>query len=130
MNRAPYGALAGVESAVRKLWHSRADEPDPLPDPGEWGPLWVDNSRLDDRITGQQLIAQIGRVLTSRELRVVTLRLEGLTLREVGAELAVTASRVREIEAKALRKLRVWCHCTPSLGLAAPTSRAVATTFA
>lgn len=130
MNRIPYGTLVGVDSAVRKLWHSRGEEPAPLPDPGEWGPLWTDNSRIDARITGQQLLAQIGHVLTAREHQVLELRLEGLTLREAGAQVGVTGSRIREIEAKALRKLRTWCERTPSLGFARPKGRAAATACA
>ena len=44
--------------------------------------------------------------LTERERNVVTKRSEGWTLKAIGAELGVQAERVRQIEAKALRKLR------------------------
>ncbi|MFA5698040.1 MAG: DNA-directed RNA polymerase subunit alpha C-terminal domain-containing protein [Candidatus Izemoplasmatales bacterium] len=45
--------------------------------------------------------------LTEREIRIVTKRLiEGLTLESVGIQEGVTRDRIRQIEAKALRKLR------------------------
>lgn len=43
--------------------------------------------------------------LKDREKRVLTLRLHKKTLKEVGEEIGVTRERVRQIEAKALRKL-------------------------
>ena len=59
--------------------------------------------------------------LTAREQRVLTLRfgLDGgdegrqRTLEEVGASFNVTRERIRQIEAKALRKLRVASHWDP-----------------
>jgi RNA polymerase primary sigma factor len=55
--------------------------------------------------------AQVLRTLTLREEKIVKMRF-GLedgsehTLEEVGLEFAVTRERIRQIEAKALRKLR------------------------
>jgi RNA polymerase primary sigma factor len=45
-------------------------------------------------------------VLTPREQRVLNLRAEHQTLAEVAATLGVSKERIRQIEAKALRKLR------------------------
>ena len=75
----------------------------------------------DDRIMGPEEAAayamlqdQIGKLLetlTEREQRVLTLRFglqdgRSRTLEEVGKEFNVTRERIRQIEAKALRKLR------------------------
>ena len=75
----------------------------------------------DDRIMGPEeaaaysmLQSQIGKLLetlTEREQRVLTLRFglqdgRSRTLEEVGKEFNVTRERIRQIEAKALRKLR------------------------
>jgi RNA polymerase primary sigma factor len=56
-------------------------------------------------------VAQVLTTLTPRERRVLELRFglddgRSRTLEEVGRELAVTRERIRQIEAKALRKLR------------------------
>lgn len=115
----PRGTWHDSDTLVRHLWYTRDVEPEPLPDPGEWGPLWTDNSQLDERITGQQLMAQLPGVLRAREMLVLELRLNGETLKEIGWRLDVSPERVRHIEAKALRKLRTWCERTPSLGLQA-----------
>jgi RNA polymerase primary sigma factor len=69
---------------------------------------------MDDAATKIVLRAQVDGVLgtlTPRERRVVELRfgLDGdklYTLSEIGAELGVTRERIRQIETKALRKLR------------------------
>ena len=75
----------------------------------------------DDRIMGpeeaaaysmlQDQIAKLLETLTEREQRVLTLRFglqdgRSRTLEEVGKEFNVTRERIRQIEAKALRKLR------------------------
>jgi RNA polymerase sigma factor (sigma-70 family) len=44
--------------------------------------------------------------LRPRELQAITLRMEGATLEEAGEALGVTRERFRQIEAKALRKMR------------------------
>tara|TARA_B100000405_G_scaffold237571_1_gene171286 strand:- start:159 stop:506 length:348 start_codon:yes stop_codon:yes gene_type:complete len=59
----------------------------------------------------QEQIIQILDSLTDREKRVLELRFglgdgRGRTLEEVGKEFGVTRERIRQIEAKALRKLR------------------------
>ena len=46
------------------------------------------------------------QTLTERERDVITKRSEGCTLKSIAAELGIHAERVRQIEAKALRKLR------------------------
>ena len=69
---------------------------------------------MDEAATRIVLRAQVEGVLgtlTPRERRVVELRfgLDGdklYTLSEIGAELGVTRERIRQIEAKAVRKLQ------------------------
>jgi RNA polymerase primary sigma factor len=69
---------------------------------------------LIDTASKQLLKEQIGMVLselTPREQRVLVLRFgledgRSRTLEEVGLEFSVTRERIRQIEAKALRKLR------------------------
>ena len=71
-------------------------------------------SDLDDQIAATMLKDQLDEVLgtlTDRERRVLDLRYgladgQERTLEEVGQEFEVTRERVRQIEAKALRKLR------------------------
>lgn len=75
-----------------------------------------DHSRLDTetRVTQQLLIKELYNVLgtlTDKERRIIKLRfgLDGnnpQTLEEIGYQFSVTRERIRQIEAKALRKLR------------------------
>lgn len=58
-----------------------------------------------------EIVANILSTLSDRENKVLTLRFgigreKGLTLEEVGQEMGVTRERIRQIESKALRKLR------------------------
>lgn len=65
-----------------------------------------DFSELEARQT-KKLISNALSTLTSREREVIKIRFEDdLTLEEIGARLGVTGTRVLQIEAKALRKLR------------------------
>lgn len=74
----------------------------------------ITESGLDDQVAATMLKDQIDEVLgtlTDRERRVLDLRYgltdgQERTLEEVGQEFEVTRERVRQIEAKALRKLR------------------------
>ena len=67
-----------------------------------------------DAVDSAMLREQIGQVLhtlTERERQVLCMRFglldgEGRTLEEVGKKFNVTRERIRQIEAKALRKLR------------------------
>jgi RNA polymerase primary sigma factor len=67
-----------------------------------------------DAASKQLLKEQLNEILTSlseRERRVLVMRFglndgQGRTLEEVGSEFGVTRERIRQIEAKALRKLR------------------------
>jgi RNA polymerase sigma factor (sigma-70 family) len=57
----------------------------------------------------------IGRIiscLTEREQGIVTARMEGKTLSEVGESYGVNRNRIRQIEAKAMRKMRGFVHRT------------------
>jgi RNA polymerase sigma factor (sigma-70 family) len=44
--------------------------------------------------------------LSEREYRVVELRLTGLSLEDVGKEFGVSRERIRQVEAKGLRKIK------------------------
>ena len=75
-------------------------EDDMIPSPDEMCTMQLLREDLDSVLN----------LLTSREKRVITLRFgfnDGIprTLEEVGKELGVTRERIRQIEAKALRKL-------------------------
>lgn len=68
-----------------------------------------------DELAQKQRVSQINRILTRldhREQQIIIRRFgldhsqEPLTLKEVGAELGVTKERIRQIEARALSKLR------------------------
>ena len=70
-----------------------------------------DMDEVAARIVLKGQVEDVLETLTPRERRVVELRfgLEGdklYTLSEIGAELGVTRERIRQIETKALRKLR------------------------
>jgi RNA polymerase primary sigma factor len=68
-----------------------------------------DDIALDGQVSN--VVGQILSELTAREARVIRLRFgigteDSMTLEEVGKEYGVTRERIRQIEAKALRKLR------------------------
>ena len=78
--------------------------------------LGDDSVCVEDEVVNKEIYSQLGKVLkevlTEREYQVVSKRfgLNGLpvmTLDEVGKELGVTRERIRQIEAKALRRLKV-----------------------
>lgn len=78
--------------------------------------LGDDSVCVEDEVVNKEIYSQLGKVLkevlTEREYQVVSKRfgLNGLpvmTLEEVGKELGLTRERIRQIEAKALRRLKV-----------------------
>lgn len=69
--------------------------------------------RLERSIDTKRLLGVLTGALNEREERVVKmLHMEGKTLREIGAELKVTQERVRQVEAKAMQKMRKRANAT------------------
>lgn len=62
---------------------------------------------IERQILQRKLLANWARNLRPRELKVVALRQQGATLEEVAKEFGVKRQRVRQIEQKAYRKMRV-----------------------
>jgi RNA polymerase primary sigma factor len=61
----------------------------------------------DKRLIQKQAIQQLSQNITERQANILSMRFdEGLTYREIGKELGVTQERVRQIELKALKKMR------------------------
>jgi RNA polymerase sigma factor (sigma-70 family) len=58
----------------------------------------------------QDMVAHLMMELPDRERRVITARMEGDTLAEVGLKIGTQAERVRQIEAKAIRHMRRQAH--------------------
>ena len=66
-----------------------------------------------DRIDEQRQLEQLLHYLTPREMQVVQLYwYEGYSLKEVGKIMGVTVARVQQINAKALRKMKMWAERT------------------
>ncbi len=64
------------------------------------------DSGPDVQLNMKLLIAEAARALTERELYVVTTRSDGATLEDLANEFGVGRERVRQIEARAHRKMR------------------------
>lgn len=78
----------------------------------EWEPLpniWIDVdeiARTDYRLDIEMIVEICLNRLPGRERQVIELRLQDKSLDDVGRVLGVTCERIRQIEAKAIRKLR------------------------
>jgi DNA-directed RNA polymerase sigma subunit (sigma70/sigma32) len=99
--------LAQYHPQVGALWRSRLEEPESEEFMGL--PEWMDQQQTDacDLADIKRLINESIELLTTRERLVIKMRFwEEMTLAEVGEKLSVTGPRVRDIEGKALRKLR------------------------
>ena len=73
--------------------------------------IWGENKMQENEILLKEQLNDVLYTLTDREQEVLKLRFgledgRSRTLEEVGKEFNVTRERIRQIEAKALRKLR------------------------
>ena len=110
----PYGTLADASYELKRAYYYEGHLHDEtLPEL----PVWEsepDMVELDEHVFKRELAALVAKVfeelLTPRELKVLCLRFgmgcEEMTLEEVGHQFSVTRERIRQIEAKALRKLK------------------------
>lgn len=99
--------LSEYHPQVGALWRSRLEEPESEEFTGL--PEWMDQQQTDacDLADIKRLINKSIELLTTRERLVIKMRFwEEMTLAEVGEKLSVTGPRVRDIEGKALRRLR------------------------
>ncbi len=121
------GKAVGASPADVELMNARFSGPDislnaPMSaddpsDSAERGDFLVDDHPLQDESVGEEIDSErrsallndaLGQ-LSERELRIVQnrrLREESATLEELGAELGISKERVRQIESRALEKLR------------------------
>lgn len=102
----PHGTLVGIDQEVKRLWFQRDLEPEllsgkPVPDiPDESDPLRDRDARI--------LFNWAMSMTAPQEQLVLNLRfLEELTLREIAEKMGVTKERIRQIEAKAMRRIRM-----------------------
>lgn len=113
----PYGTLVGVSDELRKAYYTygyRNDEDLPELPVGsvydsEEPPL--DPDEVVARKEMRRVVEEMLDTLTRREAKVLRMRYgietgSDLTLEEVGVRFDVTRERIRQIEAKALRKLK------------------------
>ena len=107
MRRIADKPMAQYHPQVGAIWRSRDVEPEPevfdsLPD-------WMDREQPDQyaELDIKRLIGEALETLTKREMDVLRWRFwHGMSLEEVGLKLRLTGERVRQIESKAMRKLR------------------------
>jgi RNA polymerase sigma factor (sigma-70 family) len=127
----PYGTLAGADWPLRKAYYYEGYPKDTdLPELPVWEPEPVEVD-LDDMVFKRELVALVAKVfdelLTPREAKVVCMRFgmgcEEMTLEEVGYQFNVTRERIRQIEAKALRKLKHPVRCPELYALRKPFRR-------
>ncbi len=127
----PYGTLADASYELKQAYYAygyRRDED--WPELPVWEPA-PDMVELDERVFQRELANLIARVfedlLTPRELKVLCLRFgigcAEMTLEEVGHQFDLTRERIRQIEAKALRKLKHPLRCPELQALRAPLKR-------
>src|ERR1041385_5806746 len=109
-----------AEKARSLLWVARQPvslaSPSGVDDDGQLGDFVEDSRviRADDAVITTDLTEQIRKVLTTltaREEKILRMRFgigddSARTLEEVGKDFRLTRERIRQIEAKALRKLR------------------------
>lgn len=127
----PYGTLAGASWSLRKAYYYEGyPKDDDLPELPVWEPEPVEVD-LDEAVFKRELAKLVARVfedlLTPRELKVMCMRFgigcEEMTLEEVGQQFNVTRERIRQIEAKAIRKLKHPLRCPELYALRKPFRR-------
>lgn len=100
-----HGTFVGAHPRVKKLWFERDIEPELLS--GEPVPDLPDESDPTHDRDAKALLAKLLEKCTRREAAVLAMRhIHEMTLEEVGASLQVTRERIRQIETKAMRRVR------------------------
>jgi DNA-directed RNA polymerase specialized sigma24 family protein len=105
-----YGQLQTktLNPEVYRIWKTRDDELDELPFVFEDTAVSYANE-IENRNYAQKLWATANCSPTEQVVLVQTI-INGLTLQETGSELGVTPERVRQIQTRALKKLRDTSH--------------------
>tara|TARA_Y100000310_G_C20581236_1_gene763096 strand:+ start:690 stop:1322 length:633 start_codon:yes stop_codon:yes gene_type:complete len=107
----------GITGLVQAIWVSTGHWEDPVQTctfrggVETRGGLTINKPYIVNGETLDEAVTRLLRTLTERESQVLQLRYgledgQSLTLEKVGRELGVTRERIRQIEAKAFRKLR------------------------
>jgi len=108
-----YGKLGvkDLDNRIYKLWLSR-DEELPLCEPVGWSWMYETDPNTEELVGDILFLTK----LSDKEICVIcACVLEGATLQEYGKEISRTKERVRQILAKALRKMRY--HSKSILGI-------------
>lgn len=102
-----YGRLQAIANPeAGKIWRSRFDEPEPVE--VELTADWFTTDHDIEADYARKFWCVAMEVVTQKQAEVICLRfIEGMTYREVGSHFGVTTERIRQIEAKALRCVRV-----------------------
>jgi hypothetical protein len=106
MRKPKHGELcSGTNPEAWAIWNTRDEEP-PLCEPFKWSYDYIVDNTLDDaKEVAAILLQRIQIKCMGREEEVINLRLDGLTYKEIADQLKLSRERIRQIEARGLRRL-------------------------